>query len=206
MANKKNVYPDWAEKFRAKGRTIRKVKNGYALYECTSEYVKGAAYPKAKQKYLGMITEKEGFVPKKSDAPDPIYLEYGLSIFLRMNFRREVMRHVFDFTDEIFWIGIIDFIFGDISEVYLKSSALTYADADRLTEIAGKTKRDKISRVSSVIANALENKIPDEHERNTLRNLLMLCVVEDGPFRKKPHIPEEVLTIIESHGLKYKTE
>lgn len=33
---KKNVYPEWAEKFRAEGKTIRKVRNGYGLYECTS--------------------------------------------------------------------------------------------------------------------------------------------------------------------------
>lgn len=32
---KKNVYPEWAEKFRAEGKTIRKVRNGYGLYECT---------------------------------------------------------------------------------------------------------------------------------------------------------------------------
>ena len=38
---KKNVYPEWAEKFRAKGKTIRKVRNGYGLYECTSTYVPG---------------------------------------------------------------------------------------------------------------------------------------------------------------------
>lgn len=33
------TYPDWAEKYRGKGRTIRKVRNGYGLYQCTSVYV-----------------------------------------------------------------------------------------------------------------------------------------------------------------------
>lgn len=55
---KKNIYPEWAEKFRAEGKTIRKVRNGYGLYECTSTYVPGQKYPKSVQKYLGMITEK----------------------------------------------------------------------------------------------------------------------------------------------------
>lgn len=32
------VYPDWVEKYRGKGRTIRKVRNGYGLYACTSTY------------------------------------------------------------------------------------------------------------------------------------------------------------------------
>jgi hypothetical protein len=56
------TYPDWAEKYRGKGRTIRKVRNGYGLYQCTSVYVSGQKYPKSIQKYLGMITEKNGFI------------------------------------------------------------------------------------------------------------------------------------------------
>ena len=56
------TYPDWAEKYRGKGRTIRKVRNGYGLYQCTSVYVSGQKYPKSIQKYLGMITEKDGFI------------------------------------------------------------------------------------------------------------------------------------------------
>ena len=61
------VYPDWAEKYRGPGRTIRKVRNGYGLYECTSTYQPGQKYPKSVQTYLGMITEKDGFIPKKTD-------------------------------------------------------------------------------------------------------------------------------------------
>jgi hypothetical protein len=56
---KKIVYPERAEKYRTKGHTIRKVRDGYGLYRCTSLYVKGS-YPKSVQEYLGMITEKYG--------------------------------------------------------------------------------------------------------------------------------------------------
>ena len=51
------VYPDWVEKYRGKGRTIRKVRNGYGLYACTSTYSPGQKYPKSVSTYLGMITE-----------------------------------------------------------------------------------------------------------------------------------------------------
>lgn len=85
------VYPDWVEKYRTKGRTIRKTKNGFALYECTSIYVKGLKYPKSVQKYLGRITENEGFIPKQIPMSNS-FLEYGLSHFIIVNFKRELLR------------------------------------------------------------------------------------------------------------------
>ncbi len=62
---KKNTYPDWVEKYRTSGRTIRKISSGYSLYKYTSAYVKGQKYTKSVQEYLGRITEKDGFNPKK---------------------------------------------------------------------------------------------------------------------------------------------
>ena len=203
MANIKNTYPEWAEKFREKGKTIRKVKDGYALYRCTSEYVKGQKYPKAKQEYLGMITEKEGFIPKRADAPNPVYLEYGLSKVIRANFRREVMRHTCNFTDEIFWLGIIGYIFGSTERVCLERSSLTYGVADRLEAIRDKIRPEKITKVSELIAEKLETKIPDMDERSLVRNLLMLCVVEAKPGAIKPQIPEKVRDILKKSGLRY---
>ena len=35
------TYPDWVEKFRSPGHTIKKTKQGYGLYSCTSKYVPG---------------------------------------------------------------------------------------------------------------------------------------------------------------------
>ena len=90
--NKKLSYPAWVEKYRGKGRTIRKVGDGYGLYECTSQYVKGQRYPKSVQKYLGMISEEEGFIPKHVTPLNPKYIEYGLSHFILVNFKRDLMR------------------------------------------------------------------------------------------------------------------
>ena len=168
MAKRTNVYPDWAEKFRGKGRTIRKTKDGYALYKCTSEYVKGGP-PKSKQEYLGMITEKDGFIPKRTGGKEAVYLEYGLSHLAVSNFRREFMRHVFQGSDELFKLGIIAFVFGSAEEVYIRSSYLTYSDADRFCEINGKTDVRKIERARSVISDAFCQKVPEESDRIKIR-------------------------------------
>ena len=114
------VYPDWAEKYRGPGRTIRKVRNGYGLYECTSTYQPGQKYPKSVQTYLGMITEKDGFIPKKTDLTvTPVAtrsMEYGLSHFIMANFRRDLMRSVYDASEYMIIYGVIYFIFDDLNE------------------------------------------------------------------------------------------
>lgn len=204
MADKKNVYPDWAEKFRGKGKTIRKVKDGYALYECTSEYVKGS-YPKSKQTYLGKITEKDGFIPKKTGAGStaPHYLEYALSKLITLNFKRKVMRHVFQCTDDLFRLGTIAFVFGSTADVYIRSSYLTYAEADRFCELSGKINSKKISRVSEVIGEVFRESVPDENDMQEIVNLLLLCVVEEGPRSvRKPEIPAEVKDLLDRYNLK----
>ena len=105
----KNQYPDWAEKFRGPGKTIRKAKNGYGLYKCTSVYVPGEKYPKSKQEYLGMITEKDGFIPKKTVSNNPSYIEYGVSRLIWMNFKRELVRSSFMGDEIIVRISIVKY-------------------------------------------------------------------------------------------------
>lgn len=202
MSKRTNAYPDWAEKFRAKGRTIRKVKDGYALYECTSVYVKGS-YPKSKQKYLGMITERDGFIPKKTDENGAVYLEYGLSHMLYSNFKREIMRHVFQCTDELVRLGIIAYIFGTLDESYILSSYLTYANAERYTEIGRKLTERRIEKLRKLTEDALKDRIPDDSDRDKVKKLLMLCVVEPGPRSiRRPEIPAAVIDILNNAKLK----
>ena len=74
------TYPDWVEKFRSPGHTIKKTKQGYGLYSCTSKYVPGGK-PKSVQTYLGKITP-DGFIPKSVVSKHPVYIEYGLSHFI----------------------------------------------------------------------------------------------------------------------------
>lgn len=203
MSAKKNTYPDWAEKFRGKGRTIRKTKNGYGLYECTSVYVKGGP-PKSKQKYLGMITEKDGFIPKKTGDSSPVFIEYGFSRFLYLNFKREVSRHLFQPSTELISLGIIQYIFDGVDPMFIRASYLTYSKEADFCDLVEKVERKKICRVAELFDDAFRKKVSDEKERQVIRKLLSLCVVEAGPASsRKPRIPDEVLTILESHHLKY---
>ena len=113
------------------------------------------------------------------------------------------MRHTCNFTDEIFWLGIIGYIFGSTERVCLERSSLTYGVADRLEAIRDKIRPEKITKVSELIAEKLETKIPDMDERSLVRNLLMLCVVEAKPGAIKPQIPEKVRDILKKSGLRY---
>ena len=204
MSTKKTDYPDWAEKYRGKGRTVLKTKNGYALYECTSVYVKGGP-PKSKSTYLGKITEKEGFVPKKTNTGTaPVYVEYGLSHIILMNFKREIKRHIYQCSDDLMYLGVIRYIFGSSDLAFLRHSYLTYGEAERLHEIAEKIGGKKIDRVSDFIRKKIVERIPDESERRYVERLLMLCVVESGPAStRKPAFPDEAKSILEAHNMKY---
>lgn len=51
------MYPEWVEKHRIKGTSIKKINNSYYLYKVTSKRVKGKTYPVSVQKYIGKITE-----------------------------------------------------------------------------------------------------------------------------------------------------
>ena len=134
---KKSVtYPDWAEKYRGKGKTIRKVRDGYGLFQCTSVYQPGQKYPKSVQKYLGMITEKDGFIPKKSETP-PVSsrcLEYGLSHFFIAYFKRDFYRSVYEPNEMIIIFGVLQYIFGDLDEVFIRSSYLCAGKEEELLE------------------------------------------------------------------------
>ena len=200
---RKIVYPDWVEKYRTKGRTIRKVRDGYGLYSCTSVYVKDSA-PKSVQKYLGMITEKDGFIPKVAVPENPRFIEYGLSRFLLRNFKRDLQRASFGGLEEIIYLGIVMFMFGSVEPCFVRATFLTYDRADEFITYAEKVNISRVKSLVTRIEKILVKKIPDEKERNTLIRLLFLCVVDtENTSRRLPALPEEVTSIIERNGLKY---
>ena len=50
------VYPEWVQKFRTKGTTVKKKGDAYYLYKRTSKRVPGKKYPQPVDRYLGKIT------------------------------------------------------------------------------------------------------------------------------------------------------
>lgn len=59
------MIPEWAEKYKKPGTTIKKIGNGYYLYTATSQTIAGKKYPVSIQNYLGRITE-DGLVQART--------------------------------------------------------------------------------------------------------------------------------------------
>lgn len=82
MANNK-VYPEWVQKQKTKGTTVKKVGNNYYLYRHSSKRVSGKKYPVPVDTYIGKITpdgiEQSGSKKISVDNPEVIVKEYGFS-------------------------------------------------------------------------------------------------------------------------------
>lgn len=50
------MFPEWVEKQKKPGTTVKKIGNNYYLYYATSSRKKGKTYPVCEQTYIGKIT------------------------------------------------------------------------------------------------------------------------------------------------------
>ena len=87
MDNKK-VYPEWVQRHKERGTSIKKVGENYYLYKHSSKRVPGKKNPVPVDTYIGRITP-EGVIrgsKKKVDANDSdiIVKEFGFSRAVRM--------------------------------------------------------------------------------------------------------------------------
>lgn len=74
-------YPDWVQKFRTRGTTVKKIGDSYYLYKRTSRRVKGKKYPQPVDTYIGLITPdgvKQSHKKKVSITNTEVW-EYGFS-------------------------------------------------------------------------------------------------------------------------------
>jgi len=201
---KRVAYPDWVERYRGDGITIRKVRNGYGLYRCTSVYVKGS-HPKSVQEYLGMVTEEDGFIPKKVISLNPAFVEHGLSRFIMANFKRDLQRSTFNGSadGDVITLGIIRFIFGAVEPCFIRATYISHGIEGRLLQRMESVNPMRTKTIANKIEQLLTKRIPDESERRIVRGLLLLCVIDPANPSVKPHIPTEAVEIIERRGLKY---
>lgn len=75
-------YPEWVQKFRTKGKTVKKKGDTYYLYSRTSKRVAGKKYPQPVDTYIGIITP-DGIIEsdkKKVSLSDIEVWEYGFSM------------------------------------------------------------------------------------------------------------------------------
>ena len=204
MGAKRTVeYPPWVEEWRTPGRTIRKIESGYALYLCATIKLPDG-HSKIEQTYLGRITKEEGFIPKSGTFDSEPYLEYGLSHLIWENLRADILHHFPSGTNsQVLRLGIIQFIFGSVDDVFLRSSYLTYGQIDKLLPLAHKLSETRLQRLAKATEQELHKRIPLEGEYNLVIKLLMLCVVRPGHVMKeKPVLDGCVKEILERQGLK----
>ena len=74
-------YPEWVQKHRVRGTTVKKKGDTYYLYKRTSRRVPGKKYPQPVDTYIGVITP-QGVMPsnkKKVTLSDAEVWEYGFS-------------------------------------------------------------------------------------------------------------------------------
>ena len=208
MSGKTDVgFPEWVEKYRGPGKTIKKTKSGYALYQCTSKYMPGHT-PKSVQTYLGVIKEDVGFIPKKTSAPvplpGPMYVEYGLSHLIWVNLRSKIAGALWNSTGELIKLGILGFIFGGFEEIYIRSCFLTYQDADRYIRFLKAANPKRLQTAKGVVEREMRKAIPDEAEYDHVIRLLMLCVVDAGAGNeKRPVLSVFLREILEKNKLRF---
>lgn len=81
MSNK--VYPDWVQKQKTTGTTVKKVGNNYYLYKHSSKRVPGKKNPVPVDTYIGKITpngiEKSGSKKVAANDTEIIVKEFGFS-------------------------------------------------------------------------------------------------------------------------------
>ena len=77
------VYPDWVQKQKTTGTTVKKVGNNYYLYKHSSKRVRGKKNPVPVDTYIGKITpdgiEKSGAKKIPINDAEVIVKEYGFS-------------------------------------------------------------------------------------------------------------------------------
>ena len=105
MTNK-TVYPEWVQRYRTQGKTVKKVGNTYYLYKRTSRRVPGKKYPQPVDTYVGIITP-EGVIEskkKKLSLTDIEVKEYGFSHALYQLCPRGWKKPLGDEWEEVFLI------------------------------------------------------------------------------------------------------
>lgn len=199
--------PEWTLKFKKKGYAIRKNGTNYALYKVSSHRVKGLSYPRIEQEYIGTLDENKGLILKKNSDYIPIYIEYGLSNFLVLNFFRSLQRSVFNskesFSKNIIYLSIINYIFNGYSEEFLKLSYLTKYN-EELYSLSNIVSKERVKRLTNKINKLLKEKIPNDNDLNYLLGVLRnTVVIDDINIKTNITYSSKAIEMFNKYGVKY---
>lgn len=188
MADK--VYPEWVQKHRTKGTSVRKVGNNYYLYKHSSKRVPGKKNPVPSDTYIGKITP-EGIIKsntKKVSADDSeiIVKEYGFSRALQylcpMGWKEPL-------GDK--WQEVLDFIIvRESPESYISSKHEVLKELDAHIQLGAQK-------------SSLLRRIKQEHnkELKDIQCLSSIYLVTVGGKRFISKISEEQKAVLDDIGL-----
>lgn len=204
---RKKDLPEWARKFDGDGIAFREKGDSFVLLRVSSRRVEGKKYPVLTQEYLGTVTEKGGFVPANERAKSSDSLvECSLSHFIMANFRRELLRAVFNsrpgMAENKVRAAIVLFVYGSITERTVRMTAISAGREEEIARI-GSSSAATIAKLSKKIGMLLAERIPDE----TLRNDLICALRQGMADRRSPAFRgygAEALEILKECGGSFK--
>lgn len=204
--------PEFTKKYKIKGYDVKKVGNEYYQYKIEHYRTPDKSYPVAKSIYIGKIDKEKGLIKANSDYEEVVtYLEYGLSNYIFKNYKRALQRSLFNMSGEpaikLIKIGIIKFIYNEVSSSTLRYSHLTYFEADELLEFYNSNNQNQIR------TNKIENKIDEllskvfsniEDKKTLIINLKnMNAIIYDNSKKINTIYPNNVKTIFKKYKVKY---
>jgi len=208
-----NDLPDYAKKYKVKGYDVKKVGNEYYQYKVEHHRQKDKKYPVTRFVYIGKIDKDKGLILANSSDYEAVdcYLEFGLSNYLFKYYKRALQRSLFncsgDYGINLIKLGIIQYIFNDVSKVTLSSSYLTFKECDSLFSFYNDNEQNKIKvlKVANKISSCLNSIFIDEEERSTIINSLRnmnACISKDKERINKV-VPLNAKVIFERLGVNY---
>lgn len=179
--------PDWALKYKGKNKSLKYLGiDRYGLYEVTSKYDPSLGYSKSIQTFIGVITKDKGLVLKKKRINvNAKYLEYGLSHFLYVNFKRNIQRSIKAgnndslYVDYMIKLIIVKYIFGSIYDEYIDMTYLCKDDSINIKEYKNRISDVRINNGATRLKEYLKNKVNNLDDLILLENLLRLMVVRE---------------------------
>lgn len=176
--------PSWALKYKGKNKSLKYLGNDrYGLYEVTSKYDASLGYSKSIQSFIGVITKDKGLVLKKRKVNDKAnYLEYGLSHFLYVNFKRSIQRSIKYYSndnDYLVKLIIVKYIFNDLNDEYIDMTYLCVDDGKDIKEYKSKISDVRINNGVIKLKENLKLKISNINDLCLLENYLRLITIRE---------------------------
>lgn len=163
----------------------------------------GQKYPVLDQTYLGTVSERDGFSPSNERAKtDDVLLECGLSHFVMANFRRELLRSVFnsspDLADNKIAAAIVLFLYGAITPRTVRLTCVAYGREDVIVRL-GSSSLPSLDNLRKRIESLFRERFGDENDRNDL-----ICILRqemsDPRSREFSGYTEDARKIMEKYG------